>query len=134
LATELNHFWTQNVLQLSPPDPVELKDARALYKHTIEDKSITADDSTISTLNEFILIQSEVRAHQFRERELKAEIMKTMKDSEYILDEDGNKLVSWKKSRPSVKFDSKTFEQDHPDLHQTYLKEMEGSRRFLVKK
>ena len=126
-------FWDR-VEKKIPPEPWSTTDAQALYNDAVCDKSISADENVIKTLDELKLIQSEVKAHQFRERELKTELMKQMQDAEYILDDGGNKLISWKKSKPSTTFDKSTFKEDQPEMYEKYLKETDGSRRFLVKR
>ena len=58
--------------------------------------------------------------------------MKKMEDKE-LMSCNGLDLVTWKKTKPRKKFDMKQFRKDHPELHEEYMKETEGQRRFLIK-
>ena len=46
---------------------------------------------------------------------------------------DGNVIATWKLSKPGKKFDDNAFAIDHPDLYQKYVKETQGTRRFMLK-
>jgi len=46
---------------------------------------------------------------------------------------DGRVLATWKSAKGSMKFDAKLFEQSMPDVYKSYVREVAGSRRFLVK-
>ena len=37
------------------------------------------------------------------------------------------------KTKPRKKFDMKQFRKDHPELHQEYMQEVDGQRRFIIK-
>lgn len=45
----------------------------------------------------------------------------------------GERIVSWKSTKPRETFDSKRFQKDHPELHRQYIKVGEPSRRFSIK-
>ena len=57
-----------------------------------------------------------------------------MTDSEAILDESGNVLLTWKSGKDKTSFDSKTFAAENPDLYAKYCKTVPGARSFLIKK
>ncbi len=45
-----------------------------------------------------------------------------------------DKYVAWvTTSKPSMKFDEKTFAVDHPDLYEQYKKEVPGTPRLYLK-
>jgi len=46
---------------------------------------------------------------------------------------EGQVLATWKNAKPSIKFDSKLFQEAMPDIHKQFMREMPGSRRFLLK-
>lgn len=41
--------------------------------------------------------------------------------------------ISWKSTKAGQKFDEERFKQEHPDIHNQYMKPTVGYRRFLVK-
>ena len=46
---------------------------------------------------------------------------------------DGRTLATWKAAKASNKFDAKLFEQSMPDVYKSFIREVPGSRRFLLK-
>ena len=67
------------------------------------------------------------------EEKLKLEIQKFMGVNSELVTLDGRVLATWKSAKGSMKFDAKLFEQSMPDLYKSFVREIPGSRRFLVK-
>ena len=47
---------------------------------------------------------------------------------------DGEKvLATWKQSKPTKNLDAKALAEAHPEIHEAFLREQDGNRRFLLK-
>jgi predicted phage-related endonuclease len=67
------------------------------------------------------------------EDSLKLKIMKFMGSRDVLATMDGNVLATWKSAKSSMKFDSKAFEKAYPKMYEQFVREVPGSRRFLIK-
>jgi hypothetical protein len=56
-----------------------------------------------------------------------------MQDKSTLATIEGRVLATWKSAKPSVKFDAKLFQEAMPDIYKQFMREMPGSRRFLLK-
>ena len=77
-------------------------------------------------------IKTEISALEDRKTYLEERIKLCFGDAEAV-SYGGQTIATWKAPKPSQKFDDKTFKVDHPDLYSEYVKEVQGSRRFLIK-
>ena len=74
------------------------------------------------------------KALEANKKDLQDSLKMFMADSEAILDETGNVLLTWKSGKDRTSFDSKTFAAENPDLYAKYCKTVPGARSFLLKK
>ena len=81
---------------------------------------------------ELTIIRNQIKAFEKTEEEIAAEFKLFMGEFGTVMGGD-KPLVTWKKAADSRFFDSKAFEQDHPELYKKYTGVRPGSRRFLVK-
>jgi hypothetical protein len=56
-----------------------------------------------------------------------------MGDASVLSNIEGQVLATWKNAKSSAKFDSKLFQSAMPDIYGQFVREMPGSRRFLLK-
>jgi hypothetical protein len=67
------------------------------------------------------------------EESLKLKIMKFMNSRDVLATMDGNVLATWKSAKSSQKFDAKAFQNAYPQMYDQFIREVPGSRRFLIK-
>jgi predicted phage-related endonuclease len=67
------------------------------------------------------------------EESLKLKIMKFMNSRDVLATMDGNVLATWKSAKSSQKFDAKAFQNAYPQMYDQFVREVPGSRRFLIK-
>lgn len=67
------------------------------------------------------------------EESLKLKIMKFMNSRDVLATMDGNVLATWKSAKGSKKFDVKAFQTAYPKMYEQFVREIPGSRRFLIK-
>ena len=77
--------------------------------------------------------KDQLKKWEDEEEKLKLEIQKFMGVNSELVTLDGRVLATWKSAKGSMKFDAKLFEQSMPDVYKSYVREVSGSRRFLVK-
>ena len=78
-------------------------------------------------------IKREIKALEAREYQFQTIVQGYMEDKATLASIDGNVLATWKSAKSSQKFDAKLFESAMPDIYRQFVREMPGSRRFLVK-
>lgn len=134
LAAEVTRFWKENIIGMKEPDAINVADLTAKVPKSTPDKSIQADDQALAQI-------AEIREKKARYDVLGKEISDLtdslkmfMTDSEAILDESGNVLLTWKTGKDKTSFDAKTFAAENPDLYKKYCKMIPGARSFLLKK
>jgi putative phage-type endonuclease len=132
LRDELVAFWNDHVLTGKPPEPKSIADARKVFNN--------ADPESVATIDDYMVV-TELRAlretraeldRQINEKQL--EIMKIIGDKETLVSTAGYELVTWKKSKPTTYLNSKKLADENPDVYLKYLKQRDGSRRFVLKK
>jgi putative phage-type endonuclease len=120
-------FWDM-VKNDTPPEPVSSEDVKLRWGKESKAVEVQADEQ----IKEYLKRLKEVKEIAKEEDDLKAKIMAFMMEADTLVD-GGKKLVTWKAGKGSFRFDGKTFQVDHPELHKAYLKQGDPSRRFLIK-
>jgi putative phage-type endonuclease len=132
LREKLVVFWNDHVLTGEPPEPKSIDDAKKVFKEVDKESVATIDDYFI--VNELRALK-ETRTELNRQiNEKQLEVMKMIGDKEILVSAEGYELATWKKSKDSNYFDTKQLERENPSIYNKYLKQRDGSRRFVLKK
>ena len=133
MRSSLVNFWNNHVVTKVPPEPKTVEDAKKIFDVVEPESSAMAqpeDQLVWSSLTELkrqkIELEKQIKAHQL-------DIMKRLGDRESLVDQHGQTLVTWKKTKDSEVFDVKGFEKDNPELYNKYKKTRNGYRRFTIK-
>jgi predicted phage-related endonuclease len=78
-------------------------------------------------------IKTNISALEQKEKEYTAAIQSQMKSIGTLATVDGRILATWHKAKSSTTFDRELFQKTNPSLYQSYITEIPGTRRFLVK-
>ena len=81
------------------------------------------------------IVPSETMAKKFieeKEKELATAVQLVLLDKE-IGKYNGNVVVTWKRSKDSDRFDTKTFQSENKELYKKYIKQQKGNRMLLPK-
>jgi len=113
-----------------PPESVD--QAKALYPVSSEATKL-ASASVEEAVRMLSAIKREIKALEAREDQFQTLVQGYMEDKATLASIDGNVLATWKSAKSSMKFDSKLFESAMPDIYKQFIREMPGSRRFLIK-
>jgi len=113
-----------------PPESVD--QAKALYPVSMEATRL-ASASVEEAVRYLYAIKREIKALEEREDQFQTLVQGYMEDKATLASIDGNVLATWKSAKPSMKFDAKLFQDAMPDIYKQFVREMPGSRRFLIK-
>ena len=113
-----------------PPESVD--QAKALYPVSSEATKL-ASASVEQAVLMLAAIKREIKALEDREDQYQTLVQGYMEDKATLASIDGNVLATWKSAKASMKFDAKLFESAMPDIYRQFVREMPGSRRFLIK-
>jgi hypothetical protein len=56
-----------------------------------------------------------------------------MRDRDVLTAVDGSVMATWKSAKGSRKFDATAFREAYPQMYDQFVREVPGSRRFLIK-
>ncbi len=133
MRKELVHFWKENVQKNVPPEIVSVDDAKKVYKDVDPESILEADDVIFNMLSEMDKFRHLKNKYDAKYKEMQKDVMVQMGNKESV-EYNGISFASWKQPKNSLRFDSKQFKKDHPNLYITYSKEVAGARRFNLKK
>jgi putative phage-type endonuclease len=126
-------FW-QRIQDGNPPDPVTYADAVARFGKVKSEGIVTASPMAEGAVDELRRIKSLITIYEADEEAIKGRLIAYIGDNgDTLINSNGDTLLTYKFTSGRKTFDSKSFEKDHPDLFQKYLKIGEPSRRFLLK-
>ena len=131
LIKDMAKFWS-HVASKQYPEPETTEQAKLIYSVSAP-TSITAPQSLEQMVQALQYTKAELKKWEKEEEKLQVEIQKFMGVNSELVTLDGRVLATWKSSKGSMKFDAKLFEQSMPDVYKSYVREVAGSRRFLVK-
>jgi putative phage-type endonuclease len=127
-------FWHRVKTDTPPPVDASASASRALRQLYPSDNNNTLDLTENIEANrlfsELVDLRDQLNSLSENESLLKNQLQECMGDNSIALFKDGR--ISWRQSKPSTTFDSKTFQSENPELYQSYLKPRDGTRRFLV--
>lgn len=113
-----------------PPEDVE--QVKLLYPVSTEEVK-TASASVEQACLALAQIKANIKALEAQEEQYDTLVRGYMGDKGTLATIDGKVLATWKSAKPSVKFDAKLFESAMPDIYKQFMREVPGSRRFLLK-
>lgn len=98
LITAARDFW-DCVVNKTPPEAVNQVDLRLMYPKHDPDKTLTITNDIQDDIQ--VLAETKLKIKEFSEAEdrYKFKIMQYMKDAEYLTDDTGKSLVSWKANK-----------------------------------
>lgn len=128
-------FWQRVKTNTPPPADASASSARALKQLYPNDNHKTLDlkhdHQANSLFSELMRLKAQSSELSKQETLIKHQLQERMGD--YSMAEFNDGRISWKLSKSSTTFDAKRFKEEQPELHEAYLKEKPGSRRFLIR-
>lgn len=138
MVEEVEKFWKDNIIGGVEPDPVNVEDVLLRNPRHLPGKMVEADADIIEACKQLKEIKEELSDLDSRKKELEDKIKMSMGDAEALTAPGGTPakpliIATWKAAKDSQKFDEKSFAAFEPNMYQSYLKTVPGSRRFLLK-
>ena len=112
--------------------PEDLEQVKLLYPVSTESVK-TASASVEQACLALAQIKANIKALEAQEEAYDTMVRGYMQDKDTLTTIDGKVLATWKSAKSSIKFDAKLFESAMPDIYKQFMREMPGSRRFLLK-
>ena len=113
--------------------PEDLEQVKLLYPKDNPESVRMASRSVEEACQALRSIKEEIKLLEGREEQLQTLIAGFMETASSLQTIDGKVLATWKAAKASNKFDAKLFEQSMPDVYKSFVREVPGSRRFLLK-
>ena len=113
--------------------PEDLEQVKLLYPKDNPESVRMASRSVEEACQALRSIKEEIKLLEGREEQLQTLIAGFMETASSLQTIDSKVLATWKAAKASNKFDAKLFEQSMPDVYKSFIREVPGSRRFLLK-
>lgn len=138
IAEEVERFWVDCVLGGREPALSTIQDVIIKFPRHEEGKKAYADDDLVSLWGDLRDTNEEMRRLQSRKEEIESAMKAAMLDAERLVipadnDNPERTIATWKASKDTSKFDIERFREENPGLYDSYLKPVQGSRRFTLK-
>jgi len=132
LIRQMATIWGHVQAGITLP-PEDLEQVKLLYPQETTGSLKTASASVEQACLALSQIKANIKALEAQEEQLQTLVVGYMGDSSTLSSIDGQVLATWKNAKPSARFDSKLFQSAMPDIYEQFVREMPGSRRFLLK-
>lgn len=88
-----------------------------------ESRAITASDDLVNHIFDLETVRNQIKQLKEDETELVDAIARAMGDADEVTDSAGLTMLTWRQQKGRQSFDSKAFQQAHPDLYAQFTKE-----------
>jgi len=124
-------FWSR--VERDDPPPLTSPDDVKMRWPVDNGSSVLAEPEDVETIARLRELKSSSKALNAQIEQLETRIKARMGEAAQLVDADGRVLVTWKASKPALRFDTEAFKLAHPDLYAAFRKPGAPSRRFLLK-
>ena len=132
ILQKANFFWNEHVLRDVPPPAQSEADCQTLFSKGDPTKSVEAKAETLELTKRLQQLHSEIDVREGEISSIKQSIMRQMGEAE-TLTYQGKVIATWKAPKRSFRLDSKTLEQEHPEIASLYKIPVQNSRRLVIK-
>jgi len=131
LIQEMAGYWAHVVTKT--PLPAETPEqARAIFPK--DDGQVAIATRQVEDLALAVRqTKDQLKALEEQEKMMSAALQQFIGNRATLATIDGRVLATWKNAKGSMQFDKKSFELSMPDIYRQFVREVPGSRRFLVK-
>ena len=122
LVEEVERFWVDCIQGRQEPSAANVEDVILKYSRHTDGKIIEVDDNIFAAYQDLKAVRFELNELEARKAELEDKIKMGFGDAEAI-SYGGQTIATWKATKPSKKFDAKTYQAEHADLCAPYMVE-----------
>lgn len=133
IVNRAEQFWYNNIVNKTPPDPREYSDLAKLYTNP-QETEIVATEDIVKKIDVIRNIEEQINKLEKQKQQYKIDVMNYIGENSYLKDPLGNQIATWKKAKARKEFDKESFKEKNKSLYNKYLKEKNGTRRFLIKR
>ena len=133
LVDALDKFWNVNILQNIAPDDIDGDDALVRNPQAEEGLVMEADEETIELYNNLKLTINSISELERTKADLEGELKSTMGKAEQLVMPSGTVMAKWGNTKPSARFNSKSFQAANPEEYAKWVDIIPGTRRFSLK-
>ena len=112
--------------------PEDLEQVKLLYPQGLESVK-TASASVEQACLALAQVKANIKVLEAQEEQYQTLVSGYMGEASVLSNIEGQVLATWKNAKASPKFDSKLFQSAMPDIYQQFVRDIPGSRRFLLK-
>lgn len=123
-------WWQDYIVTDTPPPPTSGADASLLFPRDTG-RVVIADDATAEAVQMLREVRSGIATLEVQRDQLEGRIKLALGDAA-TLTIGGETAVTWRTTKPSMRFDSSAFKAAQPETYQQFCRES-TSRRFLLK-
>ena len=124
-------FWAQ--VQTRNFNPQTMADVIGDVYKIDDGETIVANAALELACQQLAQVKQKLSDYKEAENGLKEMIQKSMGTKATLKTFSGDILATWKTAKGSEKFDEETFKKLMPDTYSKFIKQVPGSRRFLIK-
>jgi predicted phage-related endonuclease len=124
--------WWGYVASQTQPDPETVEQCK-MHWQVSESLSAVANASVEMYCAQLSIASKQRKELEDYEDKLKTKIMSFMESRDVLSAVDGSVLATWKSAKGSKKFDATAFKEAYPQMYDQFVREVPGSRRFLIK-
>lgn len=132
IMEEAEKFQTDNILGGIEPALTNAEDVLIKYSKHTPGTFIEASDDLAIKIDQLKSIKTNIKKSEEEQKLIEDEIKVFIGEAE-SLNYHGGILATFKAAKDSPRFDSKAFQEAHPELYAQFTNVVPGSRRFLVK-
>jgi len=114
------------------PEAETIEQTKLIYPTSTEEQ-VVATQQMEQAVAQLKAIKGQIKELEGAEEQIEVAIRNALGDKSAVVAVDGSTLVTWRSTKPSMRFASDLFKQAMPDIYEKFVMEMPGSRRFLVK-
>ncbi len=124
-------FWG-HVVSNTTPQANSVDDAKLVYPSSTEG-IVIANQHIENRVSDLKIIKDKIKELETIADQWETEVRNALGDRSELRTFDGNTLVTWRSSKPSMRFSADLLKTSMPDIYEKFVVEQLGSRRFLIK-
>lgn len=124
-------FWSR--IERDDPPPLSSADDVRLRWPVDNGASVLATPEDLEDVAALRTLKDVVRGHESELKTLETKLKTRLGEAAQLIDDDGRVLVTWRSSKPVMRFDADAFKVVHPELYSEFRKAGAPARRFLLK-
>jgi putative phage-type endonuclease len=125
IVEKCSNFWENHVLKRVAPPVTQYSDQLKLWKDALADSKKEAIPDVILAIQNYKDLQSNIKELETKSEDLKSIICGFMENSEALIDNAGQTLVTWKNQK-TCRFDLPKFKAEQGDLYKQLLVEKQS--------